>query len=314
MSSQALPLIIDCDPGQDDALMLFMALNAKEFDIKGIVSVAGNVPLSATALNIRILADICDRTDIPLFAGADKPMARELVTAEYVHGKTGIDGLDIYQPDVKLQAQSGVDFIVQTLADAANDEITIVATGPLTNVALAIKQAPELVPKIKQIVLMGGAMFEGGNITPSAEFNIYVDPEACKVVLECQRPIYMFGLDVTHKVMSSADRVSAIRLIDNKVARAAADMLEFFDRYDAQKYGSEGAPLHDPCTIAFLLKPELFKLKACACQVETNSELTRGHTALDFWQVTEQEANVHWAYDVDREGFFDLLEQRLATY
>jgi purine nucleosidase len=312
--TQAQPIIIDCDPGQDDALMLFMALNAQEFDIKGIVAVAGNVPLSATALNIRILADICDRTDIPLFAGAAQPISRKLVTAEYVHGKTGIDGVDIYEPEVKLQTQSGVDFIVQTLARAADNEITIVVTGPLTNVALAISKAPELLCKIKQIVMMGGAMFEGGNITPSAEFNIYVDPEACKIVLECQRPIYMFGLDVTHKVMSSPDRVAAIRKINNKVAHAAANMLDFFDRYDAQKYGSQGAPLHDPCTVAFLLKPELFKMKACACQVETNSELTRGHTALDFWQVTEQTPNVNWAYDVDREGFFDLLEQRLALY
>lgn len=314
MTTKALPLIIDCDPGQDDALMLFMALNAKEFDIKGIVAVAGNVPLSATALNIRILADICARTDIPLFAGEHKPIARELVTAEYVHGKTGIDGVDIYQPSVELQSQSGVDFIIESLAQAAENELTIVATGPLTNIALAIHRAPQLVSKIKQIVLMGGAMFEGGNITPSAEFNIYVDPEACKIVLECQRPIYMFGLDVTHKVMSSPQRVEAIRKIDNKVATAAANMLAFFDRYDAQKYGTQGAPLHDPCTIAFLLKPELFKMKDCACQVETASELTRGHTAVDFWQVTDQIANICWAYDVDKEGFFDLLEQRLASY
>jgi len=314
MKHSALPVIIDCDPGQDDALMLFMALSAPELKVLGIVAVAGNVPLAASALNIRILADICQRTDIPLFAGADKPLYRDLVTAEYVHGKTGIDGVELYEPQVQLQAKNGVDFIIETLQGATADEITIVATGPLTNIATAIIQAPHLSKNIKQIVLMGGAMFEGGNITPSAEFNVYVDPHALDIVLKAGRPIFAFGLDVTHKVLSSPQRIAAIRNIDNKVATAAADLLEYFDRYDSVKYGTQGAPLHDPCTIAYLLKPELFELKHCACQVETNSELTLGHTAVDFWEVTGKEPNIHWAHAVDSEGFFELLNERLALY
>jgi len=314
MKHSALPVIIDCDPGQDDALMLFMALSAPELKVLGIVAVAGNVPLSASALNIRILADICQRTDIPLFAGSDKPLYRDLVTAEYVHGKTGIDGVELYEPPVQLQAKNGVDFIIETLQGAAADEITIVATGPMTNIAAAILQAPHLSKNIKQIVLMGGAMFEGGNITPSAEFNVYVDPHALDVVLNAGRPIFAFGLDVTHKVLSSPQRIAAIRNIDNKVATAAANLLEYFDRYDSAKYGTQGAPLHDPCTIAYLLKPELFELKHCACQVETNSELTLGHTAVDFWQVTGKAPNIHWAHTVDTEGFFELLNERLALY
>ncbi len=309
-----MPLIIDCDPGQDDALMLFMALNAPEFDLRGIVAVAGNVPLAATELNIRILADICNRADVPLYSGCDKPMQRTLITAEYVHGKTGIDPLEIYQPQVQLQAQHGVDFIIETLTNAVDNEITIVATGPMTNIATALCKAPQLSARIKQIVMMGGAMFEGGNVTPSAEFNVYLDPEALDIVLKAGRPIFAFGLDVTHKVMSSPKRVAAIRALGNPVAQAAADMLEFFDRYDSEKYASEGAPLHDPCTVAFLLQPEMFKMKACACQVELDSELTRGHTAVDFWQVTEQPPNIHWAYAVDPEAFFDLLTERLSRY
>ena len=313
-STEKMPLIIDCDPGQDDALMLFMALNAPEFDLRGIVAVAGNVPLAATELNIRILADICNRADVPLYSGCEKPLQRSLITAEYVHGKTGIDPLKIYQPEVQLQIQHGVDFIIDTLAAAAENEITIVATGPLTNIATALTRAPQLRGRIKKIVMMGGAMFEGGNVTPSAEFNVYLDPEALDIVLKAGRPIYAFGLDVTHKVMSSPKRVAAIRALDNPVAQAAADMLEFFDRYDSEKYASEGAPLHDPCTVAFLLQPEMFKMKACACQVELSSELTRGHTAVDFWQVTEQPHNIYWAYDVDAEAFFTLLTERLARY
>ncbi|MCJ8337874.1 MAG: nucleoside hydrolase [Pseudomonadales bacterium] len=313
-STEKMPLIIDCDPGQDDALMLFMALNATEFDLRGIVAVAGNVPLAATELNIRILADICNRADVPLYSGCEKPLQRSLITAEYVHGKTGIDPLKIYQPEIQLQTQHGVDFIIETLAGAAENEITIVATGPLTNIATALTRAPQLCGRIKQIVMMGGAMFEGGNVTPSAEFNVYLDPEALDIVLKAGRPIYAFGLDVTHKVMSSPKRVAAIRALDNPVAQAAADMLEFFDRYDSKKYASEGAPLHDPCTVAFLLQPQMFKMKACACQVELSSELTRGHTAVDFWQVTEQPHNIYWAYDVDAEAFFTLLTERLARY
>jgi len=313
MSDSALPIIIDCDPGQDDALMLFMALKAPELEVLGIVAVAGNVPLAATALNIRILTDICQRTDIPLFAGCDKPLIQALVTAENVHGKTGIDGIELYEPKVQLQTQHGVDFIVETLLNTSQ-KITIVATGPLTNIAAAITKAPQITHNIKQFIIMGGAMFEGGNITPSAEFNAYVDPHAFDIVLKAGRPIFAFGLDVTHQVLSSPQRIAAIRNIDNQVAKIAADLLEYFDRYDSQKYGTEGAPLHDPCTIAFLLQPELFQLKACACQIETNSELTLGHTAVDFWQVTGKDANIHWAHTVDVEGFFTLLNERLALY
>ncbi len=305
-----LPLIIDCDPGQDDALMIFLALNAPEFDIRGIVAVAGNVPLALTTRNLAMLVQLTGRWDIPLYSGAVRPMVRELVTAEHVHGKTGINGLEPFEPELKMQPEHGVNFIVDSLRQAKANEVTIVATGPLTNIALALVKAPEIAERIRQIVIMGGASFEAGNVTPSAEFNIYVDPHACDIVLKCGRPIIMFGLDVTHKVMTNPARVAAIRALDNPVAQAAAGMLDFFGKHDSEKYSAQGAPLHDPCTIAWLLKPELFELKPCHIAVETGSELTLGHTAVDFWGVTSNEPNTLWAHGVDEQGFFDLLTER----
>lgn len=310
----ALPVVIDCDPGQDDAMMLFLALNAPELDIRGIVAVAGNVPLDKTERNLRMIVEIAGRDDIPLYSGCIRPMMRDLVTAEYVHGKTGINGIDVFSPKTQMQDQHGVDFIVENLRGAKDDEVTIVATGPLTNIGMALIKAPDIAGKIKQIVIMGGASFEAGNVTPSAEFNIYVDPHACDVVLKCGRPIIMFGLDVTHKVMTTPQRVDAVRAINNKVAQAAAGMLDFFGKHDSEKYQSKGAPLHDPCTVAWLIKPELFKLKPCHVAVETMSELTLGHTAVDFWGVTGNPANVQWAHDVDADGFFNLLNERMANY
>lgn len=309
-----LPIIIDCDPGQDDALMLFLALNAPELDVRGVVACGGNVPLARTELNCRILVEMAGRKDVPVFAGCEGPMVEPLFTAEYVHGETGIDGIDFFEPTIEKQTQHGVDFIIETLRSAEDDEISLVPTGPLTNIAMALVKAPDIAAKIKQIVLMGGASFEGGNVTPSAEFNIYVDPHAADVVMRCGRPIVMFGLDVTHQVMTDDKVVADMRALDNRVAHASAGMLEFFGQYDAAKYSADGGPLHDPCTIAWLLEPEIFELKECHVAIETRSELTRGHTAVDFWGVTGKAPNAKWAHKADRARFFALLNERLAQY
>jgi purine nucleosidase len=173
---------------------------------------------------------------------------------------------------------------------------------------------PKIIERIEEIVIMGGAMREGGNRTPSAEFNIIVDPQAADIVLNCGRPITLLGLDVTHKVLSTRERVAKIAALRNPVAAATAGMLSFFHRYDTKKYGSQGTPLHDPCTVAYLLRPELFKTKLCNVAVETESELTMGHTAVDFWHVTDRPRNVNWAFDVDADGFYDLLTERLARF
>jgi len=308
-------IIIDCDPGQDDAVALFLAMaSSDELEILGITAVAGNVPLELTQRNVRLMCDIAGHSDIPVFAGCDRPMVRDLLTAEKVHGKTGIDGIEIVDPQTPLQEQHAVDFIVETLRAAEDESVTLVPTGPLTNIGTVIDRAPDLLPKIRQLVIMGGAMREGGNYSPSAEFNILVDPHAADIVFSCGRPITSMGLDVTHQVLSTRARVERIRKLDNPVATATAGMLGFFERHDSKKYGVEGAPLHDPCTIAWLLAPELFEGKFCNLSVETQSELTMGHTAIDFWHVTDRPHNVNWIYSVDADGFYDLLTERLARF
>lgn len=307
-------IIIDCDPGQDDAVMLLLALACPdEFDILGITTVAGNVPLKLTERNARIICELGGRADVPVYAGCEKPMRRELITAENVHGKTGIDGIKIYPPAMPLQNQHAVDFIIETLLAAQDDSITLVPTGPLTNIGHAIARQPDILPKIRGIVLMGGAMREGGNTTPCAEFNILVDPDAAQIVMRCGRPLTIVPLDVTHQALVTRERIEQIRGLNSPVSTAIVGMLEFFNRFYSAKYGSGGTPLHDPCTIAYLLKPELFKGKPCNVEVETESPLTLGHTAVDFWAVTDRPTNANWLYQVDADGFFALLVERLGA-
>ena len=308
-------IIIDCDPGQDDAVALFLALSSPdELKILGITTVAGNVPLKLTERNARIICDIADSKETEVFAGCSRPMLVDLMTAENVHGKTGIDGIDIFKPKTPLKELHAVDFIVKSLKDADTDSITLVPTGPLTNIALAIIKDPSILDSIKQIVLMGGAMREAGNLSASAEFNMRVDPHAAKVVFECGLPIIVMSLDVTHKVLTSKERVSEIESIGNSVSTATANMLKFFARYDSEKYGVDGAPLHDPCTIAWLLNQNLFIGKECNVRIETESSLTLGHTSVDFWGVEGNIPNAIWMQDVDDDGFYDLLINRLRRF
>ena len=307
-------VIIDCDPGQDDAVALFLAMAApEEIDLLGITTVAGNVPLALTQRNARMMCDIANRRDIPVYAGCERPMILDPITAEYIHGNTGIDGIDAFAPETPLQEQHAVDFIIESLL-GNTAPVTLIPTGPMTNVATAIQREPAILKNVERIVSMGGAMREGGNRSPSAEFNVLVDPHAAEIVYNCGRPVTAMGLDVTHQVLSTRERVGRIRELGNDVAEATADMLSFFHRYDTKKYGSEGAPLHDPCTVAWLLRPELFSTEACNISVEKESELTLGHTAVDFWHVTDRPDNVEWAYEVDAEGFYDLLIERLARF
>jgi purine nucleosidase len=309
------PIIIDCDPGQDDAIGLLLAMSSPdELDILGVTTVAGNVPLALTERNARQVRDIAGRSDVPVYAGCSKPMLRDLITAEKVHGKTGIDGIEIVEPRESPADQHAVDFIVDTLSAAGKDLITLVTMGPLTNIGQAFTKDSSIIEKVEQIVLMGGAMREAGNHSPSAEFNILVDPHAADIVFRCGRPITVMGLDVTHQVLATPERRDRIRTIDNEAARATVGMLDFFNRHDTVKYGSMGAPLHDPCTIAFLMKPDLFEGKLCNISVETESELTMGNTAVDFWHVTDRPKNATWIHAVDADGFYDLLIERLSRF
>jgi purine nucleosidase len=308
-------VIIDCDPGQDDAVMLLLAMACRDrLDILGVTTVAGNVPLALTQRNARLMLDLAGAADVPVFAGCERPLRRELITAENVHGKTGIDGVAISEPRTPLQDLHAVDFIIERLMAAGEDEITLVPTGPLTNIATAMQREPRILPRIREIVLMGGARSEGGNTTPSAEFNILVDPHAADVVLHCGRPLVIAPLDVTHQVLVSHAVMQRLHALDSSVGRATVAMLDFFNRYDSDKYGNDGAPLHDPCTIAYLVQPELFTGKHCNVEVETESPLTHGHLAVDFWSVSGRAANALWLYQVDADGFFDLLLERLGRY
>ncbi len=308
-----MKIIIDTDPGQDDAAAIMLALGSPELEVLGITAVAGNVPLALTERNARIVCEMSGLTDIKVFAGAEAPLVQPLVTAEHVHGKTGLDGPELFNPSFPLQDGHAVDFIVETLLAEAPGTVTLCPIGPLTNIALALQKEPSLAGRIQQIVLMGGGYFAQGNITPSAEFNIYVDPEAAAIVMACGAPIVMMPLDVTHKVMTTKARVERIRAIDNRAARAMAEMLEFYERFDEEKYGTDGGPLHDPTTIAWLLQPELFQGRKCNVEIETSSKLTRGATVVDWWGVTKRGENALVLGDVDADGFFDLFTERLAN-
>ena len=309
----ARKIIIDTDPGQDDAVAILLALGSpKEIDILGITAVAGNVPLELTQKNARMICELAGRPDIPVFAGSKNPLAKRLVTAEHVHGKTGLDGPTLPDPTMPLQEKHAVDFIIETLRTQPAGSVTLCPLGPLTNIASAFNQAPDIIEKVQEIVLMGGAYFEVGNITPAAEFNIYVDPEAAEIVFKAGAPITVMPLDVTHKALVTKARNDAFRDLGTPVGIAVAEMTDFFERYDKEKYGSEGAPLHDPTVIAYLIKPKLFTGRFINVEIETKSVLTRGMTVADWWRVTDREPNAMFMGDIDADGFFTLLTDRLA--
>ncbi|MFH5774331.1 nucleoside hydrolase [Paracoccus sp. NGMCC 1.201697] len=305
-------IIIDTDPGQDDAVAILLALASPELEVMGLTAVAGNVPLDLTQRNARIICQIAGRGDLPVHAGCDRPLARHLVTAEHVHGKTGLDGIRLFEPDAPLAPGHAVDFIIQTLMREAPGTVTLVPIGPLTNIASAFQKAPEVISRVQEIVLMGGAYFEVGNITPAAEFNIYVDPEAAKIVFSSGVPLTVLPLDVTHQALTSRDWIEAMRA-SGPVGQAIAGWTDFFERYDREKYGSEGAPLHDPCAIAFLLRPELFNGRDVNVEIETQGEFTQGMTVADWWRVSGREPNAHFIRDLDRPGFFALLTERITA-
>ena len=305
-------LIIDTDPGQDDAVAILLALASPEINLLGITTVAGNVPLALTEVNARKICDLAGRQDVPVFAGLSRPMVRALVTAEHVHGRTGLDGPDLPPPVTPLQDQHAVDFIIDTIRAEPAGSVTIAPIGPLSNIAMALQRAPDIAPYIRQIVLMGGGCFEGGNITPAAEFNIHVDPHAAAIVFAAGIPITMMPLDVTHKALTATRRTEALRALGNRTGLAVAEMLEYFERFDEAKYGSDGGPLHDPCTIAWMLAPKIFSGRHCNVEIETASELTMGMTVIDWWQVSGRKHNALVIGDLDADAFFDLITTRLA--
>ena len=309
----ARQIIIDTDPGQDDAVAILLALASPEdLTVLGLTAVAGNVPLPLTQKNTRIICELAGKPETRVFAGCDAPLQRKLVTAEHVHGKTGLDGPQMDDPVMALQPQHAVDFIIDTLRSAPPGTVTLCPLGPLTNIATAFLKAPDIIGRVQEIVLMGGAYFEVGNITPAAEFNIYVDPEAAEVVFKSGVPLVVLPLDVTHKALTTATRIAAFRAMGTRVGTMVAEWTDFFERFDVQKYGSQGAPLHDPCVIAYLLRPELFSGRFINVEIETKGEFTLGMTVADWWGVSGRTPNALFIGHVDEVGFFDLLTDRLS--
>lgn len=309
----ARQIIIDTDPGQDDAVAILLALACPDaLEVLGITCVAGNVPLEMTTRNARMICELAGKANVPVHAGCDRPLGRDLVTAEHVHGRSGLDGPNLPAPVMPLQDRHAVDFIIDTLRERPSKSVTLVPIGPLTNIATAFKNAPDIIEKVQEIVLMGGAHFAQGNVAPVAEFNIHVDPQAAEIVFGAGVPIVMMPLDVTHKALVTRARNAALRAIGTPVGRAVADLTGFFERYNPERYGEDGAPLHDPCTIGWLLKPELFKGRRVNVMIETQSELTMGMTVTDWWGSTGRPPNATFIHDIDADGFFDLLIERLT--
>ena len=309
----ARKIIIDTDPGQDDAVAILLALaSPDELDVVAITTVAGNVPLPLTTRNALMMCELAGRTDLPVYAGSERPMVRDLVTAEYVHGATGIDGAGLPEPTMEVRDGHAVDAIADMVMAAEAGEITICPLGPLTNIGQALDREPRLADRIGEIVLMGGGFFEGGNTTPAAEFNIYVDPHAADIVFRSGIPITMMPLDVTHKALTSPERLALFAAITSPAGKAVHGMLDFFERFDIEKYGTEGGPLHDPCVIAYLLNPDLFGGKEVSVRIETSSEMTIGMTVVDWWGVTAEAPNAMVMRQIDADGFFELLADRIA--
>jgi purine nucleosidase len=306
-------IIIDTDPGQDDAVAILLALASPEdVEVLGITAVAGNVPLPLTEKNARIVCELAGKPETRVFAGCDAPLARKLVTAEHVHGKTGLDGPQLADPTMPLQPQHAVDFIIETVRSHPEKTITLCPLGPLTNIATALQRAPDIAPRLQEIVLMGGAYFEVGNITPAAEFNIFVDPEAADIVFRAGVPLVVMPLDVTHKALTTAPHVQGFRDMGTEPGRMVAEWTDFFERFDKEKYGSAGAPLHDPCVIAYLIRPELFKGRHINVEIELTGTYTTGMTVADWWRVSGRAPNAMFMGDIDAEGFFGLLTERIA--
>lgn len=307
-----LPIILDCDPGHDDAIALILALASPELELKAVTTSAGNQTPEKTLRNALRILTLLQRSDIPVAGGAVKPLMRELIIADNVHGESGLDGPELPEPNFAPQQCNAVELIAKTLRESA-EPVTIVATGPLTNIALLLTSHAELQPKIARIVFMGGAAGLG-NWTPAAEFNIYVDPEAAEIVFQSGLPIVMAGLDVTHRAQIMSEDIERFRQLGNPVATVVADLLDFFMEYHKQeKWGFQGAPLHDPCTIAWLIKPSMFTCVERWVGVETQGKYTQGMTVVDYYGLTNNAPNTTVMMDIDRQAFVDLLVERVGT-
>jgi purine nucleosidase len=307
-------IIIDTDPGQDDAFALLLTVGSPhELEIIGVTAVAGNVPLARTAANAQMVLELAGRPDIAVYPGCSRPMVRPLFTAEYVHGESGLDGCTLPQPARLLGAKHGVDFIIDSLMAAEPGTITICMLGPMTNLAVAMVKQPAIIERIAEVVLMGGGFFEGGNTTPAAESNIFVDPHAAHVVFTSGVALTMVPIDCTYQAVMTAEWLAELRAVQTNTALQAAGMAEFYQRFGNQKFGTDKYPLHDPCVIGYLLRPDIFIGRRCHVAIELVSPTTIGMTVVDWWNVTKQPANCMVMRNLDNEAFYRLMLNRVAT-
>ena len=307
------PIIIDTDPGLDDAVAILLAFAAaEELEVLGLVAVAGNLPLAQTERNARRVCELAGRLDVPVYAGCARPILRPLATAARVHRETERDRLLLPDPTIPLQPQHGVDFLVETLLASEPGTITLCVLGPLTNIAMALVKAPEVAGKIRELIVMGGSCFELGNVTPTAEFNMHVDPHAAATVVDSGIPITMIPLDVTHRLVTTEVRLAALRALANRCGTLVAALLAAFEKNRRAKFGSRARALHDPAVIGYLLRPNLYEGREVNVAVETQSPLTIGMTVVDWWGVTGRKPNVRFMNSVDANGFYDLLAEKLA--
>jgi inosine-uridine nucleoside N-ribohydrolase len=306
-------IVIDTDPGRDDAVALLLALaSPAEIAVLGITAVAGNVPLALTERNARAICELAGRTDLEVAPGCARPLLREPLERRSGHGGTGLGRLRVAEPQMRPQETHAVDYLIETLLRNDPGTVTLCALGPLTNIAMALRKEPRIAATIEEVVLMGGAFFEHGNVTPVAEFNIWTDPHAALILLESGAPITMFSLDVTHKVLSRPERIERLANVGNRCGDAVGELLGRDEEAAPQRFAGQGYPLHDPCVIAYLLRPDLFRGRKVHVTVETGSPLTLGMTVVDWWGVTNGAASVRWMTEGDADGFYDLLCERIA--
>lgn len=306
-------IILDCDPGHDDAFAIMMAVAAPEIELAAVTTSAGNQTPDKTLNNALRMLTLLGQTNIPVAGGNQKPLLQDLMIAESVHGSTGLDGTELPEPGFAPQKKTAVELIAQTLRES-EEKVTLVVTGPMTNAALFLSVYPDLKDKIEQIVFMGGA--KGfGNWSPAAEFNIAVDPEAAKIVVDSGIPLVMAGLNVTHQAQILKEDIEAIRTIGNPVSVAMAELLDFYGLYYGQeKWGFKGIPVHDPVTITWLLHPEYFTTLKKNVDIELNGKLTRGETVVDQWNLTDKPENTTILMDIDREKFVETIKTSLHAF
>ena len=302
-------IILDCDPGHDDAIAILLALSSPELEVLGITTVYGNVGLEFTSKNARIMVELAGK-QTKVFAGASRPLLRERISAEDVHGKSGLEGPTFIDPKLPLEQQNAVQFIIDSILEYPN-EVTLVPVGAFTNIALAMRTEPKIIPLIGEIVVMGGSTTLG-NTSPAAEFNIFCDPHAASIVFSSGVKLTMFGLNLTHQCLATPDRVAKFRALGTKVGTVTAELLEFFKRSYNKRYGFAGPALHDPCTIAYLIQPDLFTVQAMHVEVDVLPGPSFGRTVCDVWNVTGKPANCDVAMTANADGFFDLLVERLG--